>query len=147
MTTADAMIDLYQRLAGNDPGVAECLWGGADVGITDTPPPAPAPDAFYPEPRWVVTPHALHLSWVFEALRDAFYAENRLDSCSKIEFFGRLANAANRQLAKKPDTTAVELCTTVFYEAATMLNEMDADQFQYLQIAAGNEILDDRRNG
>jgi hypothetical protein len=49
-------------------------------------------------PRIVVTPYALELSWLFESLRDAFYADNLLDGQSRIEFFGRRANAVDRCL-------------------------------------------------
>ena len=81
-------------------------WGGADVVISARAPRKSASSDFYPEHRYVISPHAPELSWLFGALRDAFYAEKRLDGQTKIEFFGRLANAANRCLTKSPDVSA-----------------------------------------
>lgn len=68
-------------------------WGGADVGITSQK-PKPWSGGFYSEPRYVVTPHAPELSWLFEQLQSVF--SDLLDGTTKIELFGRLANAALR---------------------------------------------------
>jgi hypothetical protein len=67
-------------------------WGGAGVAIT-TVSRAPQEPGFYPEPTFVVTPHAGHLSWLFCLLRDVAMG---LDEYGlwKQEFFGRLAAAA-----------------------------------------------------
>jgi hypothetical protein len=101
---------------------------------------------FYPEPRYVVTDYSFELSWLFEALRDAFYAEARLDSCSKIEFFGRLANAGNRFLRRSSLPTAHQLCAAVLHEAYAIYEEMEDGAFQCIPIAFGNEIVDDYVN-
>jgi len=118
-------------------------WGGADVGIKRKPPAKSANGGFYPDPRYVITEHSLELSWLFEKLRDAFYAEERLDGCSKIEFFGRLANAANRCIQRSTSLTAHGLFAAVLHEAFAIFDEMEEGAFQCLPIAVGNEIVDD----
>ena len=141
-------IELLQNLA-NDLKIpqikrAKREWGGADVVITrkrET--PENVGDDFYPDPRYVITEHAFELSWLFEALRDAFYAESMIDSCTKIEFFCRLANAANRFLGKNAHVTAHTLCAAVLHEAFAIYEEILAGEFQYLAVAWGNEIADD----
>ncbi len=116
-------------------------WVGADVVITSEQPEI-EPDAFYPAPRFVVTPHAAQLSWLFFQLRDIFlplYGGN-----SKIELFGRLANAALRYQAKSEGLEDQgELCSAVLHEAYAILEEMEEGTFKYLSIAFGNEIADD----
>jgi len=114
------------------------------VVITSTPPPKESGPGFYPEPRYVLTPYSLELSWFFQKLRDAFYAEDRIDGASKIEFFGRLANAANRyrQYATGP-TSAHHLCAAVLHEAFAIYREMEEGSFKSLAVASGNEIADD----
>src|SRR4051812_48789104 len=92
---------LASAIASGSPHRAETLWGGADV-VIDTSPHPPVHDAFYPEPRYVITRFAPELSWLFEQLRDAF--TSLLDGASKIEFFGRLALAAQEYLRRtSPD--------------------------------------------
>ena len=141
MKTVDELRRLEVEIAGGLLGQAEIEWGGADVIISKE--LRVAGGGFYPEPRSVVTSHSLELSWLFESLRDAFYAESRLDGCSKIEFFGCLANAANRCLNRDPATGVNLLCAAVLHEAFAILDEMDEGSFQCLGIAFGNEIADD----
>ena len=117
-------------------------WGGADVVITRKKPEKTG-GGFYPEPRYVITKYAFELSWLFEALRNAFYAESLLDGCSKIEFFGRLANAANRFLSKSTQITAHTLCAAVLHEAFAIYEEIMDGEFEYFEIALGNQIADD----
>jgi hypothetical protein len=81
-------VHLYSGLSSEE---TEQHWGGADVVVT-TEQPHYEPGGFYPEPRTVVTPHAGQLSWLFYQLRDIFF--DLYDGNSKIEMFGRLANAA-----------------------------------------------------
>jgi len=118
-------------------------WGGADVVISRRHPSKTTKKGFYPEFRYVVTDYAHELSWLFVALRDAFYAENRFDGCSKIEFFGRLANAANRYLRRSPNPTAHFLCAAVLHEAFAIYDEIEEKTFKCLPVALGNEIVDD----
>jgi hypothetical protein len=119
-------------------------WKGADVAIQSEQPIASQEDRFYPEPRYVVTHYSLELSWMFESLRDAFYAENLLDSFSKIEFFGRLANAANRCIKRSQSLTVQLLLAAVLHESFAIYNEIEKGTFQYLLVAINNEIEDDR---
>jgi len=118
-------------------------WGGADVIISRKAPPKKSGEEFYPEQRYVITAYSLELSWLFESLRDAFYAEKRLDGCSKIEFFGRLANAANRCIHRTTSLTANILCTAVLHEAFAIYDEMEEGTFHCLAVAIGSEIVDD----
>ena len=129
--------------SGNIPK-ANQIWCGADVCI-DRKTPQKTEDGFYPDPRYVETEYALELSWVFFLLKDAFYAENLIDGCSKIEFFGRLANAAIRATGAKPDISCPDLCLAVAQEAETIYNEITHGEFHCLTVGLGNEIYDDRR--
>lgn len=54
--------------------------------------PTPQEPGFYPDPSFVVTPHARELSWLFILIRDVAIG---LDEYGiwKQEFFGRLAGA------------------------------------------------------
>lgn len=142
MKTMDELHRLEQVLSAGQIPCAKAEWGGADVVITKEPKSATG-GGFYPDPRYVVTVHSLELSWLFDALKRAFYAEERLDGCSKIEFFGRLANAANRLLHRTPHPTAHLLCAAVLHEVFAIYEEMEEGRFQCLMVARGNEIADD----
>jgi len=118
-------------------------WGGADVIVT----PERRTDVdggFYTEARAVVTEHALALSWLLKRLGDAFFAEGRIDGCSKTEFFGRLANAANDGLYRTPEATEQALCAEVLHEAFSIYYEMEAGRFDHLVVSAHGEIAADR---
>ncbi|GAB4180561.1 MAG: hypothetical protein Kow00108_17020 [Calditrichia bacterium] len=145
MKTLEELERLAKLLEQKELPRAEGEWGGADVIITKESPPKKAEEGFYPEPRYVVTQHSLELSWLFERLRDAFYAEKRLDGCSKIEFFGRLANAALRCMRNSSDASAHILYAAVLHEAFAIYYEMEDGNFECLPIARGNEIVDDHR--
>lgn len=97
-------------------------WGGADVAIVAES-PEPRPDHFYPDPRFVVTPHVRELSWLFESLRDAF--AGTMDYLSKYEFHDRLADAAERyQGDVAPESRSVAgLLSAVLAEARVLACE------------------------
>ena len=123
---------------------ADAAWGGADVIVTTHRPQSDRdPNSFYPDKRYVVTEHALELSWLIERLFAAFYADELIDGCSKIEFCGRLANAANRCIAKTPELSARSLLSSVMHEAFCMYEEMREGSFAFLRVAIGNIIADD----
>jgi hypothetical protein len=122
---------------------AEREWGGADVVISHKTPPKSEKGGFYPDPRYVITEYSFELSFLFEKLRDAFYAEKRLDGCSKIEFFGRLANAANRCIKRSGSLTSRNLYAAVLHEAFAIYDEMEEGAFKCRAVAVGNEIVDD----
>lgn len=143
--TKKRLNDLADEILSLNYGLARSIreWGGADVGITSRPPKPWDEESFYPKPRYVVTPNAKPLSKLFYDLRDAF--REMLDSCSKIEFYGRLAMAAlNYQggLQGKPEDTT-ELLKAVFHEAQAMLVEMEQRNFQVLEVAPGGAIWAD----
>ena len=108
---------------------------------------APQPDdlrsSLHPRDCEVLTEHALEVSYFFEVLRDPFYEEVLIDHCSKIEFFGRLAAAADACLLQQPDATAHLVCAAVLREAYAMAKQIDEDEFDFLTVAEGNQIADD----
>lgn len=120
MRTIDELRRLEEALGISPLPRADQQWSGADVIITGVAPAPPAEGSFYPEPLYVVTEYSLELTWLFERLRDAFYAEERLDGNSKIEFFGRLAVAANTCLEREPAARARDICAAVLHEAFVM---------------------------
>ncbi|MSR52142.1 MAG: hypothetical protein EXS09_02495 [Gemmataceae bacterium] len=137
------LVELARELLDGRPlRRARRYWGGADVVITRKK-PEPRNDNWYPDPRYVVTRFAIQLSGLFEVLRDIFMPA--IDSMSKIEFYGRLANAADRYLTSvdAANQTARDLVFAAATEAFVMLEEMDSGTFGCLAIATGNAILDD----
>lgn len=118
-------------------------WGGADVVLSRSSPETHSAESFYPQPRYVISLFALELSWMFERLRDLFSPV--LDGASKIEFYGRLANAANRYLTRvdAASQTVQGLLLAVAHEAFAIRDEMEEGKFQYLLISTGNTIFDD----
>ena len=130
---------LADRVAQGEVGHTD-LWGGADVVVSMEVPPAHG-SGFYPDPRTVTTPYAHELSWLIYQLRDIF--ADHYDSQSKIEFFGRLANAALRYQSQNTTPQLTELLGAVIHEAFAMADEMEEGRFQSFAIAFGNEIVDD----
>ena len=97
------------------------LWGGAGV-VLSTTPPAPTKPSFYPDPRYVVTPHAREVSWLLVKLRDAFYSHPLM--LDKEELFGRLADAADRYTNEANASKSVEgILTAVLAEARVLATE------------------------
>ena len=145
-TTEEALNELRTILNSGDPlPRSRTLWGGADVVICLREPPANREPGFYPEPRRVCSVHARELSWLFNSLRDAFAIESLLDGCTKIEFYGRLANAANSRLRTEPDISAAGICSAVLDEAEKIYGEMKNHEFEFLRVAFDGEIADDRK--
>jgi hypothetical protein len=143
MKTVDALAVLRQALAAEPLPRAARTWSGAGITILAPEDPEPLSDGFRPPPRIVVTAHSLELSWLFDSLGRAFFAEGRIDGNSKVEFFGRLGNAANRFQTLAPDSTARQLCEAVLFEAHEILAEMGHGTFSTLPIAPGRRIADD----
>ena len=143
-TTEEALKVLHTIIASPEPlPRTRYLWGGADVMLSFRPRPGDGESSFYPAPRMVYTPHARELSWFFDSLRDAFAIESLLDGCNKIEFYGRLANAANARTQAGPEVSAPELCGAVLNEAVKMYGEMKNHTFEYLLVAFNGEIAAD----
>ncbi|SRR6266545_3676654 len=99
-------------------------WGGADVCIRTKPARSSGGSSFYPDKRFVVTRFTPELSWLFESLRNAFGAT--IDFSNKIEFYGRLSDAADRYLAREPANvqTLNGLLSEVVSEARLMADAM-----------------------
>ena len=119
------------------------LWGGADVGVMLEPLEKPW-ESFYPEPRWVVSPDALEISWLFFTIYwDVF--PGYLNAGNKYEFVGRMANAALRYQAQVDgDEVLEDLLLAVITEARAMASQMDRyGNIPFLDVALGNTIHDD----
>jgi hypothetical protein len=142
MKTKELLEKLDREISMANIKKARREWGGADVIITKNKPKR-SNNSFYPDPRFVVTEYSLELSWLFEKLRDAFYSKSLIDGCSKIEFFGRLANAANRYILRNSKINVQELCASVLHEGYAIYEEIIDGNFEVLPIAIGNEIVDD----
>ena len=104
---------------------ASRLWSGAGVLIAFAPQPDHLWMSPYPGARGLLTQHALEISHFFEVLRDPFCGEAPVDHCSKIEFFGRLATAAEACLLEQPDATAHLVCAAILREAYAVAKQMD----------------------
>lgn len=137
--------ELAKQIAGGTIPATEQEWGGADVIVTSQAQPPRRAGGFYPEPRRVLTPHAKALSWLFYQLRDTF--AELIDGCSKIEFYGRLACAAQHYQQQVDQEVRTELLQSVLHEAYQMLEEMKHGRFTHLTVAAGNAIHKGQADG
>ncbi len=136
----EALNHLSQRLLLT-PVPTDKEWDGANVIITSGQVNR-ASSSFYSEIRQVVTADAQELSWLFYQLQDIFV--DLYDNTSKLEFFGRLANAAWRyQSISKDDENQRDLLFAVLHEAFAILEEMEEDIFEYFLVSPGKEIVDD----
>jgi hypothetical protein len=134
-------LDALSRKLLEEPIPSAQEWGGADV-VIKAQLHHKQGGSFYPQPRYVVTHSAKQLSWLFGQLRDIF--GDLYDSASKIEFFGRLANAALRyQNRCNGNEKQYDLLVAVLNEAYSILDDMKEGVFEYLLIAPGNVIADD----
>jgi hypothetical protein len=123
-------------------------WSGSDVLIASAPKPDHLRRSFYLRDRQVLTEHALEVSYFFEVLRDPFDEQALIDHCSKIEFFGRLATAAEVCLLEQPDATAHLVCASVLRVAYAMAEQMDEGEFDFLIVAEGDDpTLPGQRTG
>ena len=122
---------------------ANRYWSRADVVIASAPRSDDFWRSFHPRDRKILTEHALEVSYFFEVLRDPFYEEALIDHCCKIEFFGRLATAADACLLEQPDATAHLVCAAVLREAYAIAKQIDEGEFDFLIVSEGNQIADD----
>jgi len=117
------------------------LWGGVGVCVVRKR-PAPRPDNFYPEPRYVVTPFAGELSWLIKELWAGFRPV--LDPVTKVEFFGRLGNAAtDYHVRKGPDASVRGVLEAVLSKARSIATEIGTGTFEALHVAPGRAIAED----
>ena len=119
-------------------------WGGAGLLVTTVQLDSQESN-FYPDPRSVVTPYAHEIGWLITRLWELFSSHKLLDCCTKIEFLGRLGNAAVRyqqSLNGRPENIR-DFLDAVYQEAHNILDEMAKDEFDYLTVAANGRILGD----
>ena len=126
ITVKETLKQLSETISSGKIPKAEVPWGGADVCIILKGSPRDK-GSMYSEPYYVETDYPLELSWIFFQLKDAFYAEKVIDYFSKLEFFGRLADAANRAIKAKPKISCQDLCRAVVLEAEKFYNERPHD--------------------
>ena len=140
MKKLDELADL---LANSVLPKASGHWSGADIVIASAAQSDDLLRSFYPRDREVLTEYALEVSYFFEVLKDRFYEEAPIDHRCKIEFFGRLATAADACLLERSDATAHLVCAAVLREAYAMAKQIDEGKFDFLIVAEGNQIVDD----
>jgi hypothetical protein len=101
------------------------------------------PESHYDESlRYVVTPHAASLSWLVRALWVA--CRPMFDSVTKVEFFGRLGNAARRyQQRAGDDENARDLLGAVVHEAYEIMSDIENGRFYALPVAPAGVVHDD----
>ncbi len=142
MKTIEELKTLNEVIINKKFGKAKHLWGGADVSVVKEQPKT-NPNGFYPDPFFVVSKKfSLEISWMFEQLRDAFYAENLIDGFSKTEFFGRLARAANRGILINAEDCCI-ICMEILKEAQQIYCEITSNAFEVLPVGEGTIIADD----
>lgn len=113
-------------------------WGGAGV-VVDL--REPDGDSEY---KYVVTPHAAELSWLFAELWQVFKKHDAIDYMTKFEFFGRLANAAlHYQRRAAGDEQLRDLLGAVVHEAYALADEIDEGSFTALAVAPVGVVFDD----
>jgi hypothetical protein len=105
-------------------------WGGADVIISGTltnrieifmqsQPKVISFQQVTPGRRAVITKWYKELSWLFKKLRNIFVSDAKLDYISKYDFYGRLADSANKYISDSGDENLNELLLKVI-EAANI---------------------------
>jgi hypothetical protein len=105
----EKLLQLARKLeAGNIEKAA--AWRGADVQIG-----YPKRKLHHGRDRYVGTRHVGALSWMFSELREAFSKYEVINHSNKIDFYGRLANAAIRCVQERDSKLPV--CAAVLHEA------------------------------
>lgn len=129
---------LDQAVAAGEVGHDRRLWGGAGLGVVTA-----MPEGRYDRSdRYVVTPHAGSLSWLVRELWDA--CRPLLNSMTKIEFFGRLGNAARRyQQRAGEDARERDLLAAVVHEAYEIVSDIENGRFYALPVAPAGVVHDD----
>ena len=121
----DSLKSLIKSIQNEEYKGSDYLWVGADIAIDKKAPPI-STDWWPPQDEYVVTPYCIELSWLFIQLRDIFYEKPIIDFCNKYEFFGGLADAANKYMSSTKDGIGnkLDLLTAVHKEAGIILKEM-----------------------
>ena len=121
----DSLKSLIKSIQNKEYKGSDYLWVGADIAIDKKAPPK-STDWWPAQDEYVVTPYCIELSWLFIQLRDIFYEKPLIDFFNKYEFFGRLADAANKYMSSTKDGIGnkLDLLTAVNKEAGIILKEM-----------------------
>lgn len=139
LTAARARLAALDRaVAAGEVGHDWRSWGGAGLCVVTEMPASDYDDSL----KYVVTPHAASLSWLVRALWAA--CRPLFDSMTKLEFFGRLGNAARRyQQRAGAEENARDLLGAVVHEAYEILSDIENGRFQALLVAPAGVVHDD----
>ncbi len=105
--------DLRERILKGGIQKADQEWGGADVAIVQALPERTG-EEFYTDPRFIITKFSLELSWLFEEIVKIF--TGKLDYMSRYEFYGLLAEAAEKYKIKLNDKDCMGMLIAVLDE-------------------------------
>lgn len=142
MKTIEELKRLNEAIANDKIGMSKRSWYGAGIAVVKEQTKKHS-EGFYHDPFFVESnKFSLEISWMFEQLRDAFYAEDLLDGWTKEEFFGRLARAANRGIYRNNEDCRI-ICMEILKEAQQIYGEITSNSFEVLPISTGNIIADD----
>ena len=94
--------------------------------------------------RLLITEYAKEISWLFTKIVDIFSEVDALTpSAARMEFYGSLANIANKYIRSLKITDLKEICYCIIHEANALNDMINDNEFYYLTIASGGIILDD----
>jgi hypothetical protein len=129
---------LDQAVAAGEAGRARRLWGGAGLCVVT----AITEDPHVESVKYVVTAYASSLSWLVGELWVGCRA--LLDSMTKVEFFGRLGNAAQGYLQRAGnDASERDLLGAVVHEAYEIVSDIENGRFCALAVAPAGVVHDD----
>lgn len=98
---------------------------------------------YYPR-RLLITEHTREISWLFTKIVEIFSDVDVLaPKAARMEFYGSLANIANKYIRSLKITDIKEICFCIIHEANALNDMINDDEFHYLTIAPGGMILDD----
>ncbi|QZH65027.1 hypothetical protein [Mycolicibacterium farcinogenes] len=129
---------LDQAVAAGEAGSSRHPWEGAGLCVVTAMPDHPYDGSI----KFVVTPHAAALSWLVRALWTACHP--LMDSMAKVEFFGRLGNAAHRYQRRASDSEKTrDLLGAVLHEAYDIVADIETGRFQPFPVAPRGVVHDD----
>lgn len=142
---------LVRKVLAGDVPKCQRLWSGGGVAVVYRRPHRPKKLLeWYPDPRFLVTPYASEVSWIFDELWKAF--RMLLDSVSKVEFFGQLVDAAlscsGKSLRKEDVESSFSLkrlLLAILYEAVLIERKLGEGSSGLLPVSSGNPVDDDRK--
>jgi hypothetical protein len=130
---------LDQAVAGDHWDKAK-YWKGASVVVV----PEMPKGNYNTEYKYVVTPYAAELGWLFADLWKVFRQHPAIDHVTKVEFFGRLANASlHCQRRANGREELRDLLGAVIHEAYSIADEIEEGTFTALPVAPVGMVFDD----